>query len=126
MASATARPDGNKFKPAAHFERTGLRDMGARMQDFEPPAAVVVGIDGSQAAVRAALWAIDEAVDRDIPLRLIYAIDPRDIRGTDPDSAAHRLSPPTPRCATRSWLSRHLARLSRSRSRSCKKTQSPP
>jgi len=41
------------------------------MQDFDPPTAVVVGIDGSKAAVRAALWAIDDAVDRDIPLRLI-------------------------------------------------------
>src|ERR1700733_110631 len=62
------------------------------MQDFDPPAAVVVGIDGSKAAVRAALWAIDEAVDRDIPLRLIYAIDPSNILGRDPDSAAHRLA----------------------------------
>ena len=62
------------------------------MQDFDPPTAVVVGIDGSKAAVRAALWAIDEAVDRDIPLRLIYAIDPSNILGRDPDSAAHRLA----------------------------------
>jgi nucleotide-binding universal stress UspA family protein len=62
------------------------------MQDFDPPAAVVVGIDGSKAAVRAALWAIDEAIDRDCPLRLIYAIDSRDTRGTDPDNAAHRLA----------------------------------
>ena len=62
------------------------------MQDFDPPAAVVVGIDGSKAAVRAALWAIDEAVDRDIPLRLMYAIDPHNILGTDPDSAAHMLA----------------------------------
>jgi nucleotide-binding universal stress UspA family protein len=34
---------------------------------------VVVGIDGSEAAVTAALWAVDEAVDRDVPLRLVYA-----------------------------------------------------
>ena len=38
--------------------------------------AVVAGIDGSPAAVRAALWAADEAVGRDIPVRLVYAIDP--------------------------------------------------
>jgi nucleotide-binding universal stress UspA family protein len=62
------------------------------MQDLDPPAAVVVGIDGSKAAVREALWAIDEAVDRDIPLRLIYAIDPRNVLGRNPDSAAHRLA----------------------------------
>src|SRR6476646_2664594 len=33
---------------------------------------VVVGIDGSDAAVAAALWAVDEAVARDVPLRLVY------------------------------------------------------
>jgi nucleotide-binding universal stress UspA family protein len=36
---------------------------------------VVVGIDGSRSAVQAALWAVDEAVDRDMPLRLVYVID---------------------------------------------------
>jgi nucleotide-binding universal stress UspA family protein len=43
-----------------------------------PSRSVVVGIDGSQAAVRAALWAVDEAVRRDIPLRLLCAIPPSD------------------------------------------------
>jgi nucleotide-binding universal stress UspA family protein len=37
-----------------------------------PPKSVVVGIDGSQAAVRAALWAVDEVAGTDIPLRLLY------------------------------------------------------
>jgi nucleotide-binding universal stress UspA family protein len=41
-----------------------------------PPPTVVVGIDGSRPALDAALWAVDEAVDRDIPLRLVYAIQP--------------------------------------------------
>lgn len=36
---------------------------------------VVVGIDGSRAAMQAAIWALDEGVDRDIPLSLLYAID---------------------------------------------------
>ncbi len=36
--------------------------------------AVVVGIDGSQAAIRAAEWAVDEAVGREIPLRLVHTI----------------------------------------------------
>jgi nucleotide-binding universal stress UspA family protein len=36
---------------------------------------VVVGIDGSRSARKAALWAVDEAVDRDAPLRLVCAID---------------------------------------------------
>jgi nucleotide-binding universal stress UspA family protein len=37
-----------------------------------PPKSVVVGIDGSQAAVRAALWAVDEVAGTDVPLRLLY------------------------------------------------------
>jgi nucleotide-binding universal stress UspA family protein len=40
-----------------------------------PPKSVVVGIDGSQAAVRAALWAVNEVVGTDIPLRLLYIRD---------------------------------------------------
>jgi nucleotide-binding universal stress UspA family protein len=42
----------------------------------EPHSAsrcVVVGIDGSRSALKAALWAVDEAVDRDLLLRLVYA-----------------------------------------------------
>ncbi len=35
---------------------------------------VVVGIDGSEAAIEAAQWAADEAVARDVPLRLIYVV----------------------------------------------------
>lgn len=37
---------------------------------FTPPA-VVVGIDGSRAGVRAAVWAVAEAASRDIPLHLV-------------------------------------------------------
>ncbi|MHA0286899.1 universal stress protein [Mycobacterium sp. C3-094] len=49
----------------------------------ESTPSVVVGIDGSAAALEAALWAIDEAEHRDVPLRLIYVIDadPDDQRG---------------------------------------------
>ena len=47
------------------------------MRETSPPSpAVVVGIDGSHGAVDASLWAIDEAVERDLPLRLVYAIEP--------------------------------------------------
>jgi len=49
---------------------------------------VVVGIDGSEAAVGAALWAIDEAVVRNVPLRLVAALSPahpeRSHRAADP------------------------------------------
>ena len=47
--------------------------------------SVVVGIDGSRAATDAALWAIDEAVSRDIPLRLVYVIDPVDLAAAESD-----------------------------------------
>ena len=42
------------------------------MFDSYPPKCVVVGIDGSSAAVRAARWAVDEVAGTDIPLRLLY------------------------------------------------------
>ena len=54
--------------------------------------SVVVGIDGSRSALDAALWAVDEAVSRDIPLRLVYAIDPDNATGTDPQDAARDLA----------------------------------
>lgn len=33
---------------------------------------VVVGIDGSDAAINAAKWAVDEAISRDVPLRMVH------------------------------------------------------
>ena len=36
--------------------------------------SVVVGVNGSRAAVNAAVWAIDEALSRQLPLRLVYVI----------------------------------------------------
>jgi nucleotide-binding universal stress UspA family protein len=56
------------------------------------PPSVVVGLDGSPSALDAALWAVDEAASRDIPLRLIYAIDPDDSSGADPRDAARDLA----------------------------------
>lgn len=47
---------------------------------FIPPS-VVVGIDGSRAAERAALWALDEAVGRDLPLHLVAATEPGEASG---------------------------------------------
>ncbi|KGI67429.1 universal stress protein [Mycolicibacterium rufum] len=43
--------------------------------------AVVVGVDGSHAALNAVRWAAAEAVDRDLPLRIVHAV-PRDPGGT--------------------------------------------
>jgi nucleotide-binding universal stress UspA family protein len=62
------------------------------MNKLPTPEAVVVGVDGSKAAVYAALWAVDEAVSRDIPLRLLYAIEPNDTEPVRPDQAARQLA----------------------------------
>lgn len=43
---------------------------------METPAPVMVGVDGSTASVRAALWAADEAAARDTALHLLYVVDP--------------------------------------------------
>jgi nucleotide-binding universal stress UspA family protein len=49
--------------------------------------SVVVGVNGSQAAVNAAKWAIDEAMSRQMPLRLIYVIPRREAQiGSAPTS----------------------------------------
>lgn len=45
------------------------------INEVATPQSIVVGVDGSKAAMRAALWALDEAVGRDVPLRLLYATE---------------------------------------------------
>ena len=35
---------------------------------------VVVGVDGSRSALNAVTWAVAEAVDRDVPLRIVHAL----------------------------------------------------
>lgn len=42
------------------------------MTEYDRYGPVVVGIDGSRAAIHAAQWAIDEAVDRNVPLCLVH------------------------------------------------------
>ncbi|WP_167099745.1 universal stress protein [Mycobacterium sp. DL592] len=59
------------------------------MPESSTAPSVVVGVDGSRGALRAALWAVDEALSRDIPLRLIAAISPHD---ADPDEDARLLA----------------------------------
>lgn len=49
------------------------------MSDPHSPQWIVVGIDGSDAAINAAKWAVAEATSRDIPLRLVYAIPARKV-----------------------------------------------
>ncbi len=47
------------------------------MNHPQSPERIVVGIDGSDAAMNAAKWAVTEAVSRTIPLRLVHAIPKR-------------------------------------------------
>ncbi|NVN48334.1 universal stress protein [Mycolicibacterium hippocampi] len=42
------------------------------MQDDKSAPSVVVGIDGSETAIQAAHWAVAEAVELNVPLRLVY------------------------------------------------------
>jgi len=60
------------------------------MKELATPQPVVVGIDGSKAAIRAALWAVDEAASRDTPLRLLCAIEQDQNREIEPDYAARK------------------------------------
>lgn len=55
------------------------------MGDRKSIQAVVVGIDGSQAACSAAVWAAGEAADRNLPLKLVYVINPAEDRADLPD-----------------------------------------
>lgn len=48
------------------------------MTETESPGPVVVGIDGSKAAIRAAEWAVKEAVHQDVPLRLVHVVPTED------------------------------------------------
>jgi nucleotide-binding universal stress UspA family protein len=58
--------------------------MGLAMRDpYSPSPSVVIGFDGSRSAMQAALWAIDEAVDGDVVLQLVYAIDSPESAGGD-------------------------------------------
>lgn len=50
-----------------------------------PGATIVVGIDGSKAAIDAAEWAVDEAIARDVPLRLICVVSPSTGAGLYPN-----------------------------------------
>jgi nucleotide-binding universal stress UspA family protein len=63
------------------------------MQDRSSSSpSVVVGVDGSRSAIDAALWAVDEAVSRDVPLRLVYAIEPAGPARSDPHDTARELA----------------------------------
>ena len=83
--------------------------------------SVVVGIDGSRPALDAALWAVDEAVSRDIPLTARVCNRPRRFRQHRSATFWHGNSrPPRVAVSTHSRRSSQRTSRSRSRSRSCK------
>ncbi|GFG79181.1 universal stress protein [Mycobacterium paragordonae] len=49
---------------------------GSISQGSISPGSIIVGIDGSEAAINAARWAVPEACALDVPLRLVYAVTP--------------------------------------------------
>lgn len=59
------------------------------MPDVHPSPAVIVGVDGSAAASSAAVWAVDEAASRNLPLKLVYVIHQG---GAETDPAADTLA----------------------------------
>ena len=62
------------------------------MNELPTSRPIVVGIDGSKAAIHAALWAVDEAVSRDGPLRLLYAVEQRDAQDAEPNAMGRKLA----------------------------------
>lgn len=59
-------------------ETIEVRSTG--MTPLQSDKPVIVGVDGSQAAIDAATWAVDEAVSRGAPLRLIHVSTTRQAR----------------------------------------------
>jgi nucleotide-binding universal stress UspA family protein len=66
-----------------------VSDQEQAMNRAESAGPVVVGVDGSDAAIGAAEWAIKEAIHQDVPLRLVYVIQIADgpMRSADASSA---------------------------------------
>jgi nucleotide-binding universal stress UspA family protein len=59
-----------------------LRAGGNPSQREAATGAVVAGVDGSPGALVAARWAATEAAGRDLPLRLVFAVDPASDAGS--------------------------------------------
>jgi nucleotide-binding universal stress UspA family protein len=64
-------------------------DQEQAMNSAQSPGPVVVGFDGSEAAIGAAKWAAREAIHHDVPLRLVYVVEIADLAvGFADDSSA--------------------------------------
>ncbi|CAN5750020.1 universal stress protein [soil metagenome] len=56
------------------------------MHETSTSTAIVVGVDGSESAGDAVRWAVDEAINRDVRLRLVHVVDVEDRHGVDTQS----------------------------------------
>ena len=57
------------------------------MNEAPSPRRIVVGIDGSDAAINAAKWAVAEATSRDVAVRLVHVIPERRPNGASADDS---------------------------------------
>jgi hypothetical protein len=103
-ASLDRRRTDQLVAPVAPYRtptRGGSLEVTARGGDVtdqqDRGRTVIVGIDGSESALRAVLWAAAEASRRRVPLRVVTSFEWRqDDRGPSP-SQAHRTKPAVPR-----------------------------
>jgi nucleotide-binding universal stress UspA family protein len=66
-----------------------VSDQEQAMNSAQSTGSVVVGVDGSEAAIGAAKWAAREAIHHDVPLRLVYVVEIADrLVGLADDSPA--------------------------------------
>jgi nucleotide-binding universal stress UspA family protein len=52
-----------------------VSDQEQAINSAQSPGPVVVGVDGSEAAIGAAKWAAREAIHHDVPLRPVYVVE---------------------------------------------------
>ena len=76
--------------PVIAITWTATSEKERMMTSSTSGSPVIVGIDGSEAALNAALWAVDEAVARGLPLHLVYATKPTHLGTDDYYADVHR------------------------------------
>jgi nucleotide-binding universal stress UspA family protein len=92
---------------------------------WKASAPVVVGVDGSDAAIDAAKWAIDEAISRDVPLRIVQVTTSRESRPHQRTRSTSTSNMPNRRCAPRPPPWRRMGNASRSKPKSCGARRTP-
>ncbi|WP_232011024.1 universal stress protein [Mycobacterium shigaense] len=92
MAPSKTTPDSIALPSTDRIDRPPLGKERTAMSELPIYRPVVVGIDGSKAAIHAALWAVDEAVRRDVPLRLLHTVGQENGHEVEPDAMASKLT----------------------------------